>query len=142
MNQLVNQYVDIHIYMHIPIYTYNYIYTHTFAYIYTYIYCTYVCICILLFLSNRVCFDNANGIQVVDLGESFRMRQSKVMFVLQVSSYDRFCFGKGSYYIGNLQGEAGGTSETEPWEPRWAVVWSLHINKNSKIPSKHSLARE
>ena len=39
-------------------------------------------------------FDNANGIQVVELEESFRMQQSNIIFVLQVSSYGRFRFGK------------------------------------------------
>ena len=78
-----------------------------------------------------VCFDNANGIQVVDLEESFRMRYAKVIFVLQVSRYGRFRFGKGSY-MGNLQGEAGVTRETEPGEPRGATPWSLHIKDNCK----------
>ena len=45
----------------------------------------------------------------------------------------------GSYHMENLQGEAGGTRETEPAEPRGAAVWSLHINKNSKNPSKQKL---
>ena len=63
------------------------------------------------------------------------------IFVLQVSRYGRFRFGKGSC-MGNLQGEAGGSRGTEPGEPRGAAVWSLHINKNSKNPSKQSLVKE
>ena len=89
-----------------------------------------------------VCFENANGIQIVDLEESFRMRQSTVIFVLQVSRYGHYRFGKGSYYMGNLQGKAGGTRETEPGEPRGAAFWSLHIHNNSKNPSKQCLVRE
>ena len=44
--------------------------------------------------------------------------------------------------MGILRGEAGGTRETEPGGPRGAVFWSLHIDKNSKNPSKQSLVRE
>ena len=36
--------------------------------------------------SNMMCFDNANGVQVVERVESFRTRQSKVNFVLQKES--------------------------------------------------------
>ena len=41
-----------------------------------------------------MCFDNANGIQVVESAESFRSQWSQVLFVLRVSRYDRFRCGK------------------------------------------------
>ena len=44
--------------------------------------------------------------------------------------------------MGNSQGEAGETRETELGEPREAAAWSLHTNKNSKNPSKHILVGE
>ena len=47
----------------------------------------------IIALSNKMLFDNANGIQVVDHEESFRMQLSKVIFVLHLSRYGRFRFG-------------------------------------------------
>ena len=59
--------------------------------------------------------DNANGIQVVDLEESFRMRCSKVIFVMQVSSYGCFRLGKGS--LKGAWGSLGGPLRSlgGPW---------------------------
>ena len=50
----------------------------------------YACWC------NMMCFENVNGIQVAERADSFRMQSSKVLFVLQVSKYSRFHFGKES----------------------------------------------
>ena len=47
------------------------------------------CICITGtagFGSNMVCFDNANGIQIVDLEESFRMYHSSNLFMCTLLS--------------------------------------------------------
>ena len=65
----------------------------------TYVY-MYICHCLV----QSDVFNNAHGIQDVDLEEIFRMRWSNEIFVLQVSRYCRFRFGKGAYYIENLQG--------------------------------------
>ena len=66
----------------------------------------------------------------------------KMIFVLQWSRYGCLGFGKGSYYMGNLQGEAGGTREKVTGGTEGATPWSLHIHNNSKNPSKQSLVRE
>ena len=49
-----------------------------------------------------MCFDNANGIQVIVYAESFRTQYSNVVFVLLVSRCSRFGFGKDS-----LKGSSG-----------------------------------
>ena len=65
-----------------------------YIYVYMQIYINiYMCICVYHFFVKYEFSDNTNGIQVVELEESFRMQKSKVIFVLQVSSYGRFCFG-------------------------------------------------
>ena len=46
-----------------------------------------------------MCFDNANGIQVVERDESFRMRPSNVIFVSGVSRYGRFRFQYAVIYL-------------------------------------------
>ena len=43
--------------------------------------------------------DNANGSQVVERAESFRTRQLKVVFVVQVSRYGRGPFQDGVVYL-------------------------------------------
>ena len=68
-------------------------------------------------------FDKANGIQVVDLEESSRMQQSKVIFVSQVSSYGRFRFGKGPSRKGFCKGGLGGLWATGG--PRGPVAVNL-----------------
>ena len=68
-------------------------------YIYVYIYiCLYIQIYIHIHIHitpflNIMFSGNADGIRVVELEENFRMQWSKVIFVLQVSSYGRFRFG-------------------------------------------------
>ena len=60
--------------------------------------CIYIYVfCVLTYLFyNKMCFDNANGIHVVERAESFRTQQSQVTLVLQMARYGRFCFGNES----------------------------------------------
>ena len=77
---------------------------YTLAYIFMYKYYTHVCL------------DNVNGIQVVDLEESFRMRQSKMICRLTCVRIWPFPFRKGVIHgelarggWGNQGNPAGGT---------------------------------
>ena len=54
----------------------------TYMFIYIYIIC-FACY-------HMMCFHIANGIQVVERAESFRTRQSNMVFVLQGPRYGRF----------------------------------------------------
>ena len=85
------------------------VHTYTYIYVYTYIY-TYIS---FVFDGKLLCvLTMPVGYNLyIERAESLRTQRSNVMFVLQVSRYNRFRFGKGLYYIGNLQGEAGGTRE-------------------------------
>ena len=119
------------IYLYIYIYIHNYIYSHMNISLYIEIY-RYTCIYKLYMYKNTyvyIChffvtyyvFDNASGMQIVDLEESFRMRFTGVGIWL-------FPFREGVILDGELARAGwGNQGKRALGEPRGTAHWTLYL---------------